>query len=294
MKNFYLVANPQKDGTREMAENIRQYLEDIGCVCRIRAMTEEAPYTKDANRRTKAYLYTDASKVPEDTECIITLGGDGTLIQAARDLAGREIPMFGINMGNVGYLTQAGGDLGTLSELFKELFNDEYQLERRMMLKGQVIRDDEAVMESFALNEVVIARREVLKVLHLKVSVNGEYLNTYQSDGVIMATPTGSTGYNLSSGGPIVEPTAKMMILTPVCSHALNGRSIVLSSEDIIEVEVLGDDDSSQAVVFDGDTFMNLRIGDKVRVTRSEVATVLVKCRTGSFLDNLRSKLAGI
>ena len=163
-----------------------------------------------------------------------------------------------------------------------------------MMLKGTVIRSGTVIREEIALNEVVIARREMLRLLKLMVCVNGAPLNQYQADGIIVATPTGSTAYNLSAGGPIVEPTAQMTILTPLCSHALNGRSIVLSAEAQLEIEVQGDDDEGQAAVFDGDTSVNLKVGDRLKIERSEIETVLVKLREISFLDNLRNKLSGI
>ncbi len=326
MECFYLILNPLKDGAVEMAEKIRKYLREHGCQCLIQGEEagemedcrdmprEEAGETKDSRNmsreeagetqdsqdmpkekdgRKEGYRYTDSCQVPEDTQCVITLGGDGTLIQAARDLAGRRIPMLGVNLGNLGYLTQVGRQ-EEMAGLLDDLMSDQYRLERRMMLKGIVLRKGTVIKEDLALNEVVIARREMLQLLKLRVFVNGEPLHQYQADGMIVATPTGSTAYNLSAGGPIVEPTANMTILTPICSHALNGRSIVLSSEDRIEIEVLGNQEKGQAAVFDGDTFVHLKVGDRLRIERSETETILVKLRAGSFLDNLRSKLAGI
>lgn len=163
-----------------------------------------------------------------------------------------------------------------------------------MMLKGNIFHDGALAKEDLALNEIVITRRENLRVLKFRIYVNGEYLSQYRADGMIAATPTGSTAYNLSAGGPIVEPNAQMMILTPICPHDLNGRSIVLSAQDVVEIEVLGNDDAGQVAVFDGDTTIYMKVGDRLRVERSEVETVLIKLKNISFLDNLRSKLAGI
>lgn len=308
MERFYLILNPQKAGALEMAGKIRDYLHKRACQCLIQGEDEGqghksveaklAEQDKTEERggisgRKEGYRYTDACQVPEDTHCVVTLGGDGTLIQAARDLAGRRIPMLGVNLGNLGYLTQVGRQ-EEMAGLLDDLITDQYQLERRMMLKGTVIRQGTIIKEDLALNEVVIARREMLRLLKLRVFVNGEALHQYQADGMIVATPTGSTAYNLSAGGPIVEPTASMTILTPICSHALNGRSIVLSAEDRIEIEVLGHEQEGQSAVFDGDTFVHLNVGDRLRIERSETETILVKLKAVSFLDNLRSKLAGI
>ncbi len=268
-----------------MARRIQTYLKEHGCSCAADFSRIGSPYT--------GCRYTEEGQVPEDTECIITLGGDGTLIQAARDLAARSIPFLGVNLGNLGYLTQVGRQ-EEIAKLLEELITDQYHLERRMMLKGTVYRAGKIIKEDLALNEIVIARREMPRLIRLQVYVNGQALNQYQADGMIVATPTGSTAYNLSAGGPIVEPTACMTILTPLCSHSLNGRSIVLSSEDRIEIEILGNDEEGQAAVFDGDTSVHLRVGDRLMAERSETETVLVKLKDISFLDNLRSKLSGI
>ena len=292
MKHFYVIKNPEKDGVSQVAEEIRAYIEDRGGTCVIQE-PKTSGHNPERSRGQTYFQYTDACTVPEHTECVITLGGDGTLIQGARDLAGRQIPMAGVNLGNLGYLTQIGSR-EDVEELLDALLADQYQLERRMMLKGSIFREGSLVKEDLALNEIVITRRENLRVLKFRIYVNGEYLSEYRADGMIVATPTGSTAYNLSAGGPIVAPNARMSILTPICPHALNGRSIVLSAEDQIEIEALGNDDQGQVAVFDGDTAICMMVGDRIRIERSQVETILVKLKNISFLDNLRSKLAGI
>ena len=303
MKHFYLIKNPEKDGVSQLAEEIRLYIEKRGGICLI----QEPAGFGGQNRKKRCtepeggndsgqqihFQYTDACQVPKETECVITLGGDGTLIQGARDLAGRRIPMVGVNLGHLGYLTQIGSR-EDMEELLEGLLTDQYQLERRMMLKGSIFREGEPMKEDLALNEIVITRRDNLRVLKFRIYVNGEYLSEYRADGMIVATPTGSTAYNLSAGGPIVEPNARMVILTPICPQALNGRSIVLSAEDRIEIEALGNDDLGQVAVFDGDTTIRMMVGDRILIERSQVETILVKLKNISFLDNLRSKLAGI
>ena len=291
MRHFYLIKNPEKAGAARVAGEICRYIESRGGTCMV--------WEKDGQEETGMcqahphFQYTDAHRVPLETECVITLGGDGTLIQAARDLAGRQIPMVGVNLGNLGYLTQIGRQ-EDVEALLDALLDGQYQLERRMMLKGTIFREGVMVKEDLALNEVVITRRETLRVLKFRIYVNGEYLSQYRADGMIAATPTGSTAYNLSAGGPIVEPNARMVILTPICPHDLNGRSIVLSAQDVVEIEVLGNDDAGQVAVFDGDEAVYMKVGDRIRIARSETETILVKLKNISFLDNLRSKLAGI
>lgn len=284
MNNFFIILNPDKAGAKETAQGIRDYLNSHGAHCLI---------GEGSGRRGGSSHYTDAALVPAETECVITLGGDGTLIQAARDLAGRNIPMLGINRGTLGYLTQISRteDIDTA---LSALLHDEYQLEERMMLRGRAFRMGRQIYEDIALNEIVITRNERLKMLNFKVYVNHQFLNEYRADGLIAATPTGSTAYNLSAGGPIIVPDSRMLVLTPICSHALNARSIVMSADDRIRIEILGDAKTSQAAVFDGDTAAELRSGDYIEIQRSNVRTVLLKLKDVSFLENLRNKMAGI
>ncbi len=281
MKHFYLIWNPYKAGTKEMAGIIETYLTARGCVCAVRG-----------GETGISLAHTLPSQVPENTECVITLGGDGTLIRAARDLCGRQIPLIGVNMGNLGYLTQVGyQEDGEVTRMLDDLIAGQFQLEKRMMLHGAVYRRGELIKEDLALNEILITRREMPKILEMKVLVNGEPLTKYKADGMIIATPTGSTAYNLSAGGPIVAPSARMTILTPICPHELTGRSIVFSAEDTIEIEMMGQE---QLAVFDGDTAVPMEAGDVLKVQRSQVEAVLVKLKEVSFVDNLRSKLAGV
>lgn len=295
MKNFFIVMNPDKEGAKETAADIKKFLNDHGAGCLIGNSGKREGIS---GQRSQDSHYTDASLVPADTECIITLGGDGTLIQAARDLAGRNIPMLGINRGTLGYLTQISR-LEDIDTVLLSMLNGEYQLEERMMLQGRAYRGNgrdarSLIYEDIALNEIVISRNERLKMLHFKVYVNEQFLNEYRADGLIAATPTGSTAYNLSAGGPIIVPDSRMMVLTPICSHALNARSIVMSADDKIRIEILGSEKTSQSAVFDGDTAVDLYPGDYIEIHRSDVRTVLLKLKEVSFLDNLRNKMAGI
>ena len=225
--------------------------------------------------------------MPENIDCVITIGGDGTLIQAARDLAGRDIPLIGINQGHLGYLTQVRSkeDIPSMADA---LLSERYQIENRMMLDGKILRQGKKIASDIALNEIVLTHRNTIQILRFGVYVNGEFLNQYTADGLIAATPTGSTAYNLSAGGPIIAPNAAMTVLTPICSHALNARSIVLSAEDEICIEV---QEGLQAAVFDGDTIVQLEQGDQLIIRKSSQVTRLVRLKQISFLENLSSML---
>lgn len=280
MKHFYIIANLDKEYVQEARTLIRTYLEEKGAVC----LLQEPGGSRGQNTHISRDL------VPPETECVITIGGDGTLIQAARDLAGRNIPMLGVNRGHLGFLNQVSRQ-EDMAPVMDALLEDRYQLEHRMMIQGRVYRGEQLLAEDIALNEIAVTRRDPLKVLRYSVYVNDEYLNEYAADGVLVATPTGSTAYNLSAGGPVIAPAARMMVLTPICSHALNARSIVLAPEDRVQIRV---ENSGQVVSFDGDTSMELEAGDRISITSGRVETVMVKLKQISFMQNLSNHLGGI
>ena len=269
MKKFYIITNLLKDTTLETTQRIKGYIEEHGGEC---------------------VVATPERILPEGTECVLVLGGDGTLIRAARDMHHYDVPLLGINMGTLGYLTEV--ELQNVEEALSRLFEGDIQVERRMMLAG-TIND---VREEVAFNDVVITRFGVLRVIHFKLYVNGELLNSYHADGMIVSTPTGSTAYNLSAGGPIVEPTASMIVVTPICSHALNTSSIVLSADDEIMIEIMPDREGNEQTVgvsFDGECNLELKTGDRVVIRKSQSETELLKLSDISFLERMRRKMKG-
>ncbi len=287
MKNFYVIANESKPNTGIALARIREYLALKGAGC-LSSRNEEG----EGRRDRIGYRYTDPDSVPIGTDCVITLGGDGTLIQAARDLAGLHIPLLGINLGTLGYLTQGSGK--EIPEILDALLEDHYILERRLMLDGRMEGKDGRSFRDIALNEIVVTRKDSMKVTKLSVSVNGRFFSSYTANGVILSTPTGSTAYNLSAGGPIAAPNCRIMILTPICSHTLNMRSILLNADDTVRIEILDGDEGEQTAVFDGDSAVDMSPGDLIEISSSAVETIMVKLSKISFLDNLREKMAGI
>ena len=279
MKRFFLIANLAKEFVPETRAYIRECLEKRGAECRFLTLAQHNKYGK----------HTPSELVPEDTECVITIGGDGTLIQAARDLAGRNIPLLGVNRGHLGFLNQISSQ-DEIEEAIASLIENRFELERRMMIRGTVFHQGKPVFQDIALNEIAVTSRVPLRVLRYQVSVNDEYLNHYSADGVLVTTPTGSTAYNLSAGGPVMAPAGRMMALTPVCPHSLNARSIVLAAEDRIQIGVL----SSGRVSFDGDSWADLETGDCLIAERSALETVMIRRKKQSFMQNLSDHLSGI
>lgn len=202
----------------------------------------------------------------------------------------KKVQLIGINLGTLGYLTEI--EMQTVYPALDKLFADEYTVEERMMLRGSLPNGK----ENIALNDIIVTRYSSLRLISFRVYVNGELLNTYQADGMIISTPTGSTAYNLSAGGPVVEPTASLIVLTPICSHALNTSSIILSVEDeiIIEMGNRRENEVEEAVVaFDGTDVLKVRTGDRIRVKKADETMKLMKINQVSFLETLRRKMKG-
>ena len=284
MKSFYIITNRSKDTDLRLTGEIASFLEKHGCRCRI------CPETREAGGR---WHYTDPSAVPEDTECVLVLGGDGTLLQAARDLVGRDIPLLGINMGTLGFLAEV--EQSSIHSSLEKVICGEYAVEERMMLKGTVWHENRISGADVALNDITIAREGHLRVVRFKNFVNDEFLNAYSADGIIIATPTGSTGYNLSAGGPLVSPQASMFIMTPVAPHTMNSRSFVFPPEDVITVEIGQSrryENEKAFACFDGDTVFPMATGDRIEIRRAETATKIIKLKSLSFVEVLRQKMS--
>ena len=283
MDRFYIIPNSAKDPELAFSGMIIKYLEQRGARCHVQPITEkmEGPYH-----------YTDPDGIPEDTQCIIVLGGDGTLLQAARDVVHREIPLLGINLGQLGFLAEV--DLQSLYSALDQLMADDYEVEERMMLEGCVYRGDELIGKDIALNDIVIGRDGHLRVVRFKNYVNDVYLNSYNADGIIISTPTGSTGYSLSAGGPIVSPNAAMTIMTPIAPHTLNTRSIIFPSEDVITVEIGKGrhcDCEKGLASFDGASSIGMVTGDCIVIRQAKVKTRILKLNHLSFVEVLRRKM---
>lgn len=283
MDRFYIITNSDKDPQLEITESIADYLRKHGKICSI----------QQASRKQEgAYHYTDPSLIPDGTQCIIVLGGDGTLLQAARDVVHKDIPLLGINLGNLGFLAEV--DKQSVYPALDRLMAGDYEVEERMMLLGRVYRGERLIGEDIALNDIVIGRDGHLRVVRFKNYVNGEYLNAYNADGIIISTPTGSTGYSLSAGGPIVSPNASMIIMTPVAPHTLNTRSIIFPAEDVITVEIgkgRHRDCEKGIASFDGDAAVPMMTGDCIEIRQAEVKTKILKLNHQSFVEVLRCKM---
>lgn len=284
MNKYFIITNSSKDPDSKITKQIGDYLTERGCTC-LKSMYMD-------KKEGSPYQYTNPDIVPEDIQCILVIGGDGTLIHAAKDLVYRNIPILGINFGKLGYLAEV--ESNNIISSMDKLINDEYHVEERMMLEGKLVRNNEVIKENIALNDIVINRSGSLSIIDFKINVNGQLLNQYRADGIIISTPTGTTGYNLSAGGPIAQPSANVIIVTPICAHTLNSRSIIFSQDAKIEIEILTDRNAkhnSKLVAFDGDFEMELFAHDRILVEKAKVYTKVIKLNAMSFLELLGKKM---
>lgn len=285
MDRFFIVTNLAKDKDLSFTKSVITYLESKNKIC----------YTQSVDAKVGAgYSYTDAGFVPKDTECIIILGGDGTLIQASRDLIELDLPILGINLGTLGFLVDIEREQAFMA--IDRVLAGDYNIDRRMMLEGTVYRDGKELYSNVALNDIVINRAGALRVIDFDIYVNEEYLTSYTADGLIVSTPTGSTAYNLSAGGPIAAPTAELIIITPVCPHKINKRSIIIGKDDqiCIKMSPSRSNQEERMVSYDGELNTGLITGDVVVVRRSEKKTRLIKTGKLSFFQVLSKKMTGI
>ena len=229
----------------------------------------------------------DAAKLARETDLIMVFGGDGTMLRASRETAGLGTPLLGVNIGGLGFLTAVSSDL--LAAALKHVWRGELKYETRALLEvsgefqGQTIRAN-------ALNDVVVSRGAVSRLIALDVSVDGEIITRYRGDGLIVSSPTGSTAYSLAAGGPIVLPTAEIMTLTPICPHALSNRSIIMPLSSTICIKAAN---PSPATILsaDGQVVANLDAGDVVTIRRSRRAVHLARLADSTFLEAMRRKL---
>ena len=283
MDHFCIITNSDKDSGLVITEKIADYLEQHGKSVSIQ---QAIPENKGA------YHYTNPEQIPKDTQCIIVLGGDGTLLQAARDVVHREIPLLGMNLGTLGFLAEV--DRNSIYTSLDQIMADDFEIEERMMLTGSVLRGNQILGEDVALNDIVISRDGPLRVVRFKNYVNNEYLNSYNADGIIISTPTGSTGYSLSCGGPVVSPNAAMTLMTPIAPHTMNTRSIIFPAEDVITVEI-GEGRRQELekglASFDGDTVIPMVTGDRIVIRKATVSCRILKLNHLSFVEVLRQKM---
>lgn len=280
MKKIGFIPNIDRDKNLETTKELLRFVKTRGC----QSFVSKEIYDLIGD----GYDVTISEKMERDVDFFVVLGGDGTILHAAKTAAINAIPLIGVNVGNLGYLTDV--EKSDAKMALDLVFGGQYKLEKRMMLQVEM----EGVMfdnPQIALNDVCVSRGVSLKQIDCQIWINGEYIDTYSSDGMIVCTPTGSTAYNLSAGGPILRPDSEMIAITPICPHTLHARSSVMSSEDIIEINVPESVAKDIIISLDGQNIESN--GYKIKIMRSKFYTTIIKTNKLGFYDILRQKMMG-
>ena len=276
MKHFHIITNEIKDKDLSISTKLQAIIEKHGGSSKVFLCNKEG-----------------IEKQKSNADFVLVLGGDGTLLSVAREVAGTGMPVLGINLGTLGFLAEV--EPNRMEEAIERLMNGDYLTEERMMLDATVVHDGKETVLSSALNDVTLTRCGSLQMIRYSIYVNGKLLCNMGADGVIVSTPTGSTGYNMSAGGPIAEPGAKLMMLTPVCAHTLNSRSVILRSDDEVEIVIGTANDGRTLIVeaaSDGNEKILVSTGDSLRIRKSDKTTIIVKLDERSFLEALQRKMS--
>lgn len=279
-----LSPNPYRDRGLKAAQNAARILRESGvetCYC--------LPFEPDPHFDLPKHLvYADMDSELADADMLVCFGGDGTLLHAAKQAYDNGVPIMGVNMGSVGFLAELEhSELKRLNQVAR----GEYTVESRMMLDVALIHEGEEIFSDRALNDAAITKGAVARVVEMSLFSDGQQISSLSGDGVVVATPTGSTAYSLSAGGPIVEPTADNLVITPIAAHALQAKSFVLSRDRVVEVRLARQARKNAYLSVDGGRAVRLSGGDVIRISRSVHSVKLVRITQRSFYQILLSKL---
>ncbi len=272
-----VVSRADSSDSIEMAHELAQWLERRGRSVALDEATARACGFGGA-------IYSASGEY----DMVVVLGGDGTLLATARNLAG-QVPILGVNLGRMGFLTEL--KRGELYRVLGKILNGEYGLEERSLLAVELEHAGGGSEAFRALNDAVVAKTAVAKIIELAVRIDGQPAASFRGDGLILSTPTGSTAYNLSAGGPIVDPSLPVVVLTPICPHSLSMRPLVVPDTRRLEVELASRREEDVYLAIDGQEKTSLSFGDVVRVTHCPEKVRLVKASGRTFHHNLREKL---
>jgi NAD+ kinase len=275
-----IISKPEVEQARTIVPALLEWLAARGIAWRLDEVTARYAGNPDD--------FHPREEVGDGCQLVIVLGGDGTLLSAARAIAGREIPLFAVNLGGLGFLTAI-----TTDELFPELekaLRNEHRVAKRRMLTCQVMRGGAIVASYEALNDVVITKAHIARMIDLVCNVDAQFVCRYKADGLIISTPTGSTAYSLSAGGPIVFPSVGALCITPICPHTLTNRPVIVSDSSAIQIINLANDDMAYLTI-DGQVGAPLKEQDRVVCHSSQNSLLLIRPPRMLFFDVLRQKL---
>ncbi|MFA4885151.1 MAG: NAD(+)/NADH kinase [Desulfotomaculaceae bacterium] len=280
MKTFGLVVNLNKKGVRDLVAQISRWLEDRGCEVLIDEGT--------AHHLALTRFGVSQEEILERSECILVFGGDGTMLWTARRVAKAGIPIVGINLGHLGFLTEI--DIPEALPALEKILKGHYRIEERMMLQAEVYRQGNLVHSFAGLNDAVITKGTIPRPIYLEAYINEEFFNNYHADGLIVASPTGSTAYSLSAGGPLATPELDLILLTPICPHSLWARPVVITPDSTIKILLISNW-GEVMLTMDGQHGVSLRQNDEIIIKSAPQKAKFLRIVGRSFFEVLRKKL---
>ena len=284
MKKVILCPNPYRDRQLLTTKKVIELLQEVDIQCVV-----SLPFNIELSEVPRDLVYQPLKTALKDADLMIAFGGDGSILHLAKTADIHRIPILGINLGNLGYIAELDS---TELLLLRKLKNKDVKRECRMMLDVRVYRGEKQVYSTIVLNDAVITKGAVARVVKLQLYLNQKEFIHMGGDGLIFATPTGSTAYSLSAGGPIVDPAAQNILITPICAHSLMSSSYVLGPEQTIEVSCANNGNKTVYLSADGGKAFLLKEGDRVVIRRSKYVTELMKLKDRSFYETLREKMA--
>ena len=284
MNRILLCPNLDRDPGLQVSRRLLRQLRERGTNADIYLPFEEVPPGLDP----QDILQGSEPDIMNGVNMLICLGGDGTMLRFSKLAARYNTPMLGINMGHLGFITEL--ELEEIGEL-EEILSGNYSLEKRLMLDVEVHRNGELAYAGFGLNEAVVSRSDPAHAIRLTAYGDNRKISDYAGDGIIIATPTGSTAYSMAAGGPIVEPTAENLILTPICAHSLTAKAYVLTGDRVTSVKLIRADGNDALLLIDGRDRFPLMVGDLIFVKKSDYSCQLVKVMDRSFYEIVKNKL---
>lgn len=281
MNNFGIIVNKDKDDGLKYTRKLIESIHSRGGKVKLASDIARKLGVEDNGL--------DEMRVIEGSDVIICLGGDGTFLKVARKVYLKNIPMLGINLGSLGFLTEV--DRNEIEDAVNCLVEGKFHIEERMMLEAVIRSNGNVIATDVALNDVVITRESVSRIMSIRTYINDTFIDIFPGDGLIVSSPTGSTGYTLSAGGPIVEPNVELIIVTPICPHLLYSRSFVATGDRVVKA-VVDESYAHKAVVsVDGELGYEIKAGDEVEVRKSPYTVKFIKVNDRSHYQILRSKI---
>ncbi len=275
-----IIAKNQGDAVARTITQLVDYLATKSCNILL---------DKSAESLVEGYSYVDRSTLAQQSDLAIVIGGDGTFLSAVRSLADQNTPVLGINLGRLGFLVDISPD--DMIETLEQIMQGQYVDECRFLLQAEVVRDGHVIAESDAFNDVVVHIRDVARMIEFQTYVNGRFVNFQRADGLVVSTPTGSTAYALSSGGPLLHATLDAMVLVPICPHTLTNRPLVINGDSKVEIVIGESKQTTSQVTFDGQTAFDVKPGDRIKISKKNSKIHLIHPSNYDYYEILRKKL---